>query len=75
MHIKDEMEQRPFIESKANVLVALWSTQYADIPAFLEAIDNLAHQKKVSRVIAINVDRVFLYNEAVQKVLIDKIQT
>ena len=75
MHIKNEVEVRVFKENRANMLVALWSTQCKDLPAFLEYIDTLAHEKKVGVVYAINVDRIFLYNEAIQKVLIDKVKT
>jgi thioredoxin-like negative regulator of GroEL len=65
MHIKNELEQQVFKEDRANIVVALWSTQCKDLNGFLEVIDNLAHEKKVKAAYAINVDRVFLYNEAV----------
>jgi hypothetical protein len=38
-------------------------------------IDELGHSKAVKAVVAVNVDRVFLYNEAIQKLLIDKVNT
>jgi len=75
MHIKNELEQRVFKGTRANMLIALWSTQGKELPAFLEAIDELGHSKAVNAVIAVNVDRVFLYNESVQKLLIDKVNT
>lgn len=75
MHIKNELEQRVFKENKANVLLALWSSEYKELNTFLEAVDSIAYEKKVSSAYAVNVDRVFLYNEAIQKVLIDKVNT
>ena len=75
MHIKNEIEQKVFSGKNANIVVALWSTQCKELNDFLEFIDNLAHEKKVAQAFAINVDRVFLYNEAIQKILIDKLKT
>ena len=51
----------------------LWTTQCKELNEFLEFVDNLVHDKKVKQAIAINVDRVFLYNENIQKILIDKL--
>jgi hypothetical protein len=48
MHIKDDLEQRPFAETNKNMLLVLWSTAYPHLEAFLDAIDTLAHQKVVS---------------------------
>lgn len=73
MHIKNDMEQQVFKKENANIIVALWSTQFKELNQFLEVLDGLAHEKKVKAVYAINVDRIFLYNEQVQKILIDKL--
>lgn len=76
MHIKDEVEQKAFSDSRANLFVTLWSTQYKELPQFLDVVDSMAHEKIITTTpIAINVDRVFLYKEAIQKVLIDKVNT
>jgi hypothetical protein len=76
MHIKNDLEQKVFAESRANVMIALWSTQTKELDKFLDTIDALSHEKKIKGgVFAVNVDRVFLYNEAVQKILIDKLET
>lgn len=74
MHIKNEIEQKVFKDANANILVVLWSTQCKELNEFLEFVDNLAHQKIVKQAFAINVDRIFLYNEDIQKILIDKLK-
>jgi len=75
MHIKNDSEQQVFKDNRSNILVALWSNQCKELNEFLEVVDNIAHQKKVKAAYAINIDRVFLYNQDIQKILIDKLKT
>ena len=79
LHIKNEIEQKLFSKQheRQNVIMLLWSAQSPNIEEQLDSLNKLAFELKEegskSRVYAVNTDKIFLYNEDMQRMLVDKI--
>ncbi|CDW86104.1 UNKNOWN [Stylonychia lemnae] len=79
LHIQKEIEQKLLStqEDRSNLLVVLWSTQCPNLEDYLSQINSLTleikQQCSTFKCLAINIDRIFLYNETIQKILIDKV--
>ena len=80
LHVKNDIEKKMLSSDtdRQRVIIALWSKNNKDIESFLDGLNMLAyqlqkHQEHKVRVIAVNTDRIFLYNEEMQKILVDKV--
>eukprot|EP00347_Sterkiella_histriomuscorum_P009151 403342324 len=79
LHISKEIEQKILstAEDKQNLILLLWSTKSPNLEDYLTKLNayvlEIHAQNPKVKCIAVNTDRVFLYNDEIKQILIDKI--